>query len=106
MSNPKSPVTDLLRKLKYDTDTRIKNDQTLVATLEDLIARVGEVEGLEERAAVAKVQLTSATTQLRETRAALEEAKREYSAMQAQLSVPATKLHELRTMLKYRRARA
>ena len=100
MSNPKSPVTDLLRKLKYDTDTRIKNDQTLVATLEDLIARVGEVEGLEERAAVAKVQLTSATTQLEQTRAALDEAKGEYSALQAQLSVPATKLHELRTLLK------
>jgi hypothetical protein len=30
----------------------------------------------------------------------LDEAKGEYSAMQAQLSVPATKLHELRTMLK------
>jgi hypothetical protein len=62
MSNPKSPVTDLLRKLKYDTDTRIKNDQALLATLEDLIARVGEVEGLEERAAVAKAQLASATS--------------------------------------------
>ena len=62
MSNPKSPVTDILRKLKYDTDTRIKNDQALLATLEDLIARVGEVEGLEERAAVAKAQLASATS--------------------------------------------
>jgi|SRR6516164_9377269 hypothetical protein len=100
MSNPKSPVTDLLRKLKYDTDTRIKNDQALLATLEDLVARVGEVEGLEQRAATAKVQLASDTSQLSETRAALDEAKGEYSAMQAQLSVPATKLHELRTMLK------
>jgi chromosome segregation ATPase len=100
MSNPKSPVTDLLRKLKYDTDARIKNDQTLLATLEDLMARVGEVGGLEERAAAAKAQLTSATSQLEQTRAALEAAKAEYSALQAQLSVPATKLHELRTMLK------
>ena len=100
MSNPKSPVTDLLRKLKYDTDTRIKSDQALLATLEGLIARVGEVEGLEQRAAIAKVQLASDTSQLRETQAALDEAKGEYSAMQAQLSVPATKLHELRMMLK------
>jgi hypothetical protein len=100
MSNPKSSVTELLRKLKYDTDTRIKNDQALLATLEDLIARVGEVEGLEERAATAKAQLTSDKFQLEQTRAALVEAKAEYSALQAQLSVPATKLHELRTMLK------
>jgi chromosome segregation ATPase len=100
MSTPKTPVTDLLRKLKYDTDTRIKNDQALLATLEDLIARVSEVGGLEERAAAAKVQLASATTQLEQTRAALDEAKGEYSALQAQLSVPATKLHELRTLLK------
>ena len=62
VTNPKTPVTDLLRKLKYDTDARIKNDQALLATLEDLIARVGEVEGLEERAAVAKAQLASATS--------------------------------------------
>jgi hypothetical protein len=98
--NPKSSVTELLRKLKYDTDTTIKNDQALLATLEDLIARVGEVEGLEQRAATARVQLASDTSQLRETQAALDEAKGEYSALQAQLSVPATKLHELRTMLK------
>jgi hypothetical protein len=100
MSNPKSPVTDLLSKLKYDTDTRIKNDQALLATLEDLIARVGEVEGLEQRAATARAQLTSDQFQLEQTRAALDDAKGEYSAMQAQLSVPATKLHELRTILK------
>ena len=100
MSNPKSPVTDLLRKLKYDTDTRIKSDQALLATLEDLIPRVGEVEGLEQRAAIAKVQLASDTFQLEQTRAALDEAKGEYSAMQAQLSEPATKLQELRTLLK------
>jgi hypothetical protein len=100
MSNPKSPVTDLLRKLKYDTDARIKSDQALLATLEDLIPRVGEVEGLEQRAAIAKVQLASDTFQLEQTRAALDEAKGEYSAMQAQLSEPATKLQELRTLLK------
>jgi hypothetical protein len=100
MTNPKSSVTDLLRKLKADTDTRIKSDQALLATLEDLIARVSELEGLEERAATARVQLASDTSQLEQTQAALEEAKGEYSAMQAQLSVPATKLHELRTMLK------
>jgi hypothetical protein len=100
MSNPKTPMTDLLRKLKADTDTRIKNDQALVATLDDLIARVGEVEGLEIRAATARVQLASDTSQLRETQAALDEAKGEYSALQAQLSVPSTKLHELRVMLR------
>src|SRR6516164_909263 len=100
VTNPKTPVTDLLRKLKYDTDARIKNDQALLATLEDLIARVGEVEGLEERAATAKAQLASDKFQLEQTQAALMEAKGEYSALQAQLSVPATKLHELRTLLK------
>jgi hypothetical protein len=100
VTNPKTPVTDLLRKLKYDTDARIKNDQALLATLEDLIARVGEVEGLEERAATAKAQLASDKFQLEQTQAALMEAKGEYSALQAELSVPATKLHELRTMLK------
>jgi hypothetical protein len=100
MSNPKSPETDLLRKLKADTDTRIKSDQALNATLEDLIARVGEVEGLEQRAAVARAQLTSDKFQLEQTQAALIEAKGEYSALQAELSVPATKLHELRTLLK------
>jgi hypothetical protein len=100
MSNPKSQVTDLLRKLKYDTDARIKSDQALLATLEDLIARVGEVEGLEQRAATAKAQVASDKFQLEQTQAALIEAKGEYLAMQAQLSVPATKLHELRMMLK------
>jgi hypothetical protein len=100
MSNPKSPVTDLLRKLKYDTDTAIKNLASFNATLESLVARVGEVEGLEERAATAKVQLASDTSQLEQTRAALDEAKGEYSALQAQISVPATKLHELRVMLR------
>ena len=99
MSNPKSPVTDLLRKLKYDTDARIKSDQALLATLEDLIARVGEVEGLEQRAATAEVQLASDTSQLRETQAALDEAKATYSAIQGQLGGAATQFHELRTKL-------
>jgi hypothetical protein len=99
MSTPKTPVTDLLRKLRYDTDARIKNDQALLATLEDLMARVGEVEGLEQRAAIAKVQLASDTSQLAETRAALDEAKATYSAMQGQLGNAATQFHELRTKL-------
>jgi chromosome segregation ATPase len=93
-------MTDLLRKLKRDIDNALPSLQALNETLGDVVARVGEVEGLEERAATARVQLASDTSQLRETQAALEEAKGEYSAMQAQLSVPATKLHELRTMLK------
>ena len=97
---PKSPVTDLLRKLKADTDTAIKSLQAFNETLGDVVPRVAEVEGLEMRAATARVQLASDTSQLRETQAALDEAKGEYSALQAQLSVPATKLHELRTMLK------
>jgi chromosome segregation ATPase len=100
MSNPKSPVTDLLRKLKADTDTAIKSLQAFNETLGDVVPRVAEVEGLEMRAATARVQLASDTSQLRETQAALIEAKGEYSALQAQLSEPATKLHELRTMLK------
>ena len=62
MSNPKSPVTDLLRKLKRDIDNALPSLQALNETLGDVVARVGEVEGLEERAAVAKAQLASATS--------------------------------------------
>ena len=98
--NPKSSVSELLRKLKYATDNAIKNLQPFNETLGELMPRVEEVEGLEMRAATARAQLASDTSQLRETQAALEEAKGEYSALQAQLAEPATKLHELRTMLK------
>jgi hypothetical protein len=100
MSNPKSPVSDLLRKLKYDTDARIKNDQAFLATLENLMERVGEVEGLEERRATTSVQLASDKFQLAQTQAQLEEARRDYAQAQAQLSEPLTKLHEIRTVLK------
>ena len=49
MSNPKSPVTDLLRKLKRDIDNALPSLQAVNETLGDVMARVGEVEGLEQR---------------------------------------------------------
>jgi hypothetical protein len=100
MTTPKSPVTDLLRKLKADTDARLKSDQALLATLEDLIARVGEVESLETRAAAATFQFDDVTRRYRETEAALQEARETYAKLSVEVAVPANKLHELRTMLK------
>jgi chromosome segregation ATPase len=98
--NPKSSVNELLRKLKYATDNAIKNLQSFNETLGELMPRVEEVEHLEQRAAVAKHQLDDATRRYREIEVGLEEAKREYSALQAQLSVPATLYHELQTKVK------
>jgi hypothetical protein len=92
-------MTDLLRKLKRDIDNALPSLQALNETLGDVVARVGEVEGLENRAAAARVQLASDTSQLRETQAALDEAKATYSAIQGQLGGAATQFHELRTKL-------
>jgi hypothetical protein len=99
MSNPKSPVTDLLRKLKYDTDTAIKNLAAFNTTLESLVARVEEVENLEARAAAAKFQFEDVTRRYRETQAALEQAKTTYEVMQGQLGGAATQLSEIKTKL-------
>jgi hypothetical protein len=60
--NPKSPtMTNLLRKLKRDIDNVLPGLQAVNETLGDVVARVEEVEGLEQRAAVAKHQLDDAT---------------------------------------------
>jgi hypothetical protein len=75
--NPKSSVSELLRKLKYATDNAIKNLQSFNETLGELMPRVEEVEALEVRAATARVQLASDQFQLKQTRALLEEAKAE-----------------------------
>jgi hypothetical protein len=100
MSNPKGPVTDLLRKLKYDTDTAIKSLQAFTVTLGELMPRVEEVEGLEARAAAAKRQFDDVTKRYHETEAGLEAAKTEYSTIQGVLGGAATQLTDIRTRLR------
>ena len=90
--NPKGPVTDLLRKLKYDTDAAIKNLQSFTATLGELMPRVEEVEALETRAAAAKRQFDDATKRHREIELGLVEAKATYDAIQYELGGAATQL--------------
>jgi hypothetical protein len=98
MTNPKS-VTDLLRKLKYDTDAAIKSLQSFTATLGDLMPRVEEVENLETRAAAAKRQFDDATKRYAETEAGLLEAKATYDAIQNELGGAATQLTDIKTRL-------
>src|SRR6516165_9134015 len=100
MTNPKGSATELLRKLKYDTDAAIKSLQSFTTTLEELRSRVEEVEALETRAAAAKRQFDDATQRYTATEAGLEQTKAEYERLLAEVSVPATTLTEIRTMLR------
>jgi hypothetical protein len=100
MTNPKGSVTDLLRKLKYDTDSAIKTLNSLNATLGELMPRVEEVEGLEARAAAAKRQFDDATRRHREIEVGLEAAKAEYSTIQGELGGVATQLTDIKTRLR------
>jgi hypothetical protein len=93
-------ATDLLRKLKRDTDTAIKSLQAFNETLAELMPRVEEVEALETRAAAAKRLFDDATQRYTSTEAELEQTKAEYARLLAEVSVPATKLTEIRTMLR------
>jgi chromosome segregation ATPase len=93
-------ATDILRKLKRDTDTTIKSLAAFNETLGELMPRVEEIENLETRAAAAKFQFDDLTRRYRETEGALQEAQREYAQISAQLSGPLTQAHELRTQLR------
>jgi len=97
MSNPKGQVTDLLRKLKYDTDTAIKSLQAFNTTLGELMPRVEEVESLEGRAAGAKRQFDDATKRYQETQAALVDATANLMQVQTKLGSAATDYQALRT---------
>jgi hypothetical protein len=92
-------ATDLLRKLKRDTDTAIKSLQEFNATLGELMPRVEEVEGLEARAAAAKHQFDDATRRHREIEVGLVEAKAEYAAIQGKLGAVATQWTDMQTRI-------
>jgi hypothetical protein len=82
------------------TNNALKSLQEFRGGLDTLSSRIGEIEGLEQRGAAAKQRLNEVKAQLQATESEMEEMKQSHAKLSAELSVPATALHELRTMLR------
>jgi hypothetical protein len=107
MTDPKNPTTDLIRKLTASTSRALTNlhefNKSLAdfdALLRELAGKVEHVEHLEARAVAATLQFHDVTRRYQETEAELQQTKANLAHWQAEVSVPATKLHEIRTMLR------
>jgi phage-related tail protein len=107
MSDLKGPMTTLVQKLTTSTARALNSLhefnlslQDFHATLQELAGRVAHVENLEGRAAAATSEFDNATRQLQANKREMEEVRTNLDQLLAEVSVPAAKMHEIRTMLK------
>jgi uncharacterized coiled-coil protein SlyX len=100
MTDPKPSLRLLATRLATQTDNTLGTLGDFKGALESLTARAAEAEGLNQQIADAKAQLATLKAQLDAMWSEFEKMKESYTKLQAEVSVPATKLHEIRTMLR------
>jgi len=100
MTNPQPSLRLLATRLATQTDNTLGTLGDFKGALESLTARAAELEGLNQSIADAKAQLATLRAQLDVMWGEFEAMKENYAKLSAEVSVPATKLHEIRTMLR------
>jgi len=100
MTDPKPSLRLLANRLTTQTDNALSTLGDFKGALESLAERAGELEGLNQQIADAKAQLVTLKHQLDAMWSDFEKMKESYAKLSAEVSVPATKLHEIRTMLR------
>jgi hypothetical protein len=82
------------------TNNALKSLQEFRGALDALASRVAEIDAIEGRLAAEKTQLANVKAQREVAEQQLEATKETLAKLLAEVSVPATKLHEIQTMLK------
>jgi uncharacterized coiled-coil protein SlyX len=100
MTDPKPSLKLLAVRLTTQTENRLNTLNDFHTALKDFVERATELEGLNQQIADAKGQLATLKAQLDAMWTEFEDMKQSHAKLSAELSVPATKLHEIRTMLR------